>query len=309
MSLIRPVPLDPRAAVGVVSVAAPEPVCNAEFFDRGIRAIKSAGHDVVLGDHALRQRGYTSGTAQDLAHDIHTLFKDPAVGAVICAGGGINANRLTRFLDFDLIASHPKPFVGVSNPTVLLNAVTARTGLITFHGPSVVWDFGTESGIPASVESAFWEALACTNDTYSVTEASTWTWLRAGELSGTVLGGNLTSIQSLLGTPNEPNWDGAILFWEDIAKPINRLDMMLTHFRDAGVLERISGMVVGELVACDSSDGIDCSAMLFDLLADYDFPILTEVPFGHTSEKLTLPIGGHLSGTPGQGLVFDLTER
>ena len=309
MSSIRPVPLDPHAAIGVVSVAAPEPVSDPDFFDRGIEAIKSSGHEVVLGSHVLSRSGYRSGSAEELASDIHAHFADPAVGAVICAGGGINANRLTRFLDFNLITRNPKPFVGVSNPTILLNAVTARTGLITFHGPSVVWDFGAKDGMPKNTETMFWELLSCKDDEYAVPESSEWTWLRPGAIAGRLIGGNLTSIQGLLGTPNEPNWEGAVLFWEDIAKPNNRLDMMLTHFRDAGVLDKISGMVVGQLVSCDPTDGVATSAMLMDLLAEHDFPILVEVPFGHTADKITMPIGASLTTAPGQGLAFDLTER
>lgn len=309
MNSIRPVPLSPDAAIGVVSVAAPEPVSDPGFFDRGVDAIRATGHEVVLADHTRSQLGYRSGSAQDLTRDIHALFEDSNVGAVVCAGGGINANRLTRFLDYDLIARNPKPFVGVSNPTILLNAVTARTGLITFHGPSVVWDFGNADGMPRDTATSFWDLLACTDDTYTVPESPRWSWLRAGTLAGPLLGGNLTSIQGLLGTPNEPNWDGAVLFWEDIAKPVNRLDMMLTHFRDAGILDKISGMVVGQLVSCEPTDGVDCKAMLLDVLADHNFPILMDVPFGHTTDKVTIPIGANLSASPGHGLSFDLTER
>lgn len=306
MNSVRPVPLDPSAAIGIVSVAAPEPVTDPAFFDRGVEAIKAAGHQVVLSDHTLSRSGYRSGAAEDLASDIHALFEAPDVGAIICAGGGINANRIVGLLDFELIARHPKPFVGVSNPTILLNAITARTGLITFHGPSVVWDFGGENGIPKSTERIFWEALSCTDDCYTVPESAAWSWLVEGSLSGKILGGNLTSIQGLLGTPNAPDWDGAVLIWEDISKPVNRLDMMLTHFRDAGVLDSISGMVVGQLVACETSDGVDLDHMLLDLLADYDFPLLTDVPFGHTSDKITIPIGAHLRAAPGIGLTFDM---
>lgn len=309
MTFIRPAPLASNATIGVVSVAAPEPVSNSSFFNRGVEVIKATGHEIVLGEHTCSQSGYRSGSARDLASDIHALFDNPDIGAVICAGGGINANRLAPLLDFDLIAHNPKPFVGVSNPTILLNAVTARTGLITFHGPSVIWDFGNEDGIPKYTANHFWQLLSCTSDTYTVPKSTQWSWLRPGDLSGRLLGGNLTSIQGLLGTPSEPDWTGAVLFWEDITKPVNRLDMMLTHLRDAGVLDRISGMVVGQLVACDPSDGVDYPAMLLDLLAEYDFPILTNVPFGHTANKVTIPIGAHLLTAPGQGLTFDLTER
>lgn len=308
MHSLRPIPLEASAAIGVVSVAAPEPVTEPAFFQRGLQALRSSGHEVVLAEHTLSQIGYRSGSAESLAADIHSLFLNPDIGAVLCAGGGINANRLTRYLDFGLIASHPKPFVGVSNPTILLNAVTARTGLITFHGPSVVWDFGSENGMPEATWSEFWKLLSMTDGTYTVAESAEWEWVRRGQFTGRIFGGNLTSIQGLLGTPNEPDWNGAILFWEDIAKPINRLDMMLTHFRDAGVFDKISGMVVGQLVACEPSDGVGLKAMLLDCLDAHAFPVLTGVPFGHTSEKVTLPVGARLSANPGEGMTFNLGE-
>ncbi len=305
----RPTPIGTHATIGIVSVAAPEPVTDKEFFDRGVEAIRAAGHDVVLAEHTASKRDYVSGSAADLAADIHTMFEDSRIDAVICAGGGINANRLTAFLDFDLIAQHPKPIVGVSNPTIILNAITARTGLTTFHGPSVVWDFGGEDGIPESTGTALWGLLQCAEDDFVVPKSSTWRWLRQGQMAGRLFGGNLASIQALLGTRSEPDWEGAVLFWEDIAKPVNRLDMMLTHFRDVGVLDRISGMIVGQLVGCEPSEGVDHHAMLLDLLGGYDFPILAEVPFGHTAEKITIPIGAWVATEPGQGLTFDLKER
>lgn len=191
----------------------------------------------------------------------------------------------------------------MSNPTVLLNAITARTGLITFHGPSVVWDFGAEGGTPELTNDHFWGLLESHERTYELPVQKGWRWLRDGALSGPIVGGNLASVQGLLGTPYEPDWDGAVFVWEDVAKPVNRLDMMLTHFRDAGVFEHISGMVVGKLVSCEPSDGVTYDEMLLDLLSGSNFPILTEVPFGHTAEKITLPIGARLTATPSSDVL------
>ena len=99
-----------------------------------------------------------------------------------------------------------------------------------------------------------------------------------------------------------------IFIWEDICKPVNRLDMMLTHFRDVGVFDNLKGMIVGELVSCEPSDNVSCEEMLLDLLSDYNFPILTGVSFGHTPVKLTLPIGSIASGSTGQTLKLHLGE-
>lgn len=298
MPSIRPAPLRPGAVIGVVSVSAPEPATDAEFFNRGVEALQHFGYEVVLGKHTLEQKGYVTASAEDLAADLHELFADERVAAIICAGGGINANRLLRHLNWSLIQQHPKILVGVSNPTVLLNAITEQTGLITFHGPSVVWDFGAEDGTPELTSTHFAGLLGSSESTYEIPAQHDWQWLREETLSGRLVGGNLASLQGLLGTLYEPDWDGAVLFWEDIAKPVNRLDVMLTHLRDVGVFQRISGMVVGKLVSCEPSNGITYDAMLLDLLKDEDFPILTEVPFGHTADKLTLPIGAHLRIAP-----------
>jgi muramoyltetrapeptide carboxypeptidase len=301
--LVRPKPLAPGATIGVLSVSAPEPVTDAAFFKRGIGALKERGYDVVLGTHTTRQQGYVTADATELAADMHELFENDDVSAVICAGGGVNANRLLRYLSWDVIGKHPKSLVGVSNPTVLLNAITKQTGLVTFHGPSVVWDFGAEGGAPELTSDHFWSLLESGEPAHEVAVQADWRWLHEGELSGRVIAGNLASLQGLLGTPYEPNWDNAIFVWEDIAKPVSRLDMMLTHFRDAGVFERISGMVVGKLVSCEPSSDVTYDTMLLDLLRNDELPILTEVPFGHTAEKITLPIGAQLKASPSSDVL------
>lgn len=298
MQPIRPAPLRPGATIGVISVSAPEPVTEPEYFNRGLAELTRRGYDIVVSEWSSKQHGYVSASGDALAADLHQLFLDEGVAGIICAGGGINANRLLRHLSWDIIAAHPKVFMGVSNPTVLLNAITAHTGLVTFHGPSVVWDFGAEGGMPELTRTHCWGLLEHSAATYEVPVSEDWRWLRKGDMSGRLVGGNLASLQGLLGTRHEPNWDGAVFFWEDIAKPVNRLDMMLTHFRDVGVFDRITGMVVGKLVACEPSDNVTYDDMLLDVLRGYDFPILAEVPFGHTTEKLTLPIGAQLHIAP-----------
>jgi len=167
----------------------------------------------------------------------------------------------------------------------------------------VVWDFGTEGGAPELTTTHFFGLLESAAPAYEIPVQDDWRWLREGELSGQVIAGNLASLQGLIGTPYEPNWDDAVLMWEDVAKPVDRLDMMLTHFRDAGIFDRINGMVVGQLLSCEPSNGVTYDKMLLDLLEDKELPILSEVPFGHTPEKLTLPIGATLNAAPSSGAL------
>jgi muramoyltetrapeptide carboxypeptidase len=297
MIVIRPAGLRPGATVGIASVSAPEPVTDREWFDRGVESIERRGYRARLAAHARGRHGYLSAPERELAADLHELFADAEVAAIICAGGGTNANRLLRHLDHDLIRSNPKILVGVSNPTVLLNAITARTGLITFHGPAVVWDLGAPDGLSGYTEDGFWPVLTEAREGFSIESGpANWSWPRPGRARGRLVAGNLTSLQTLLGTSFEPAWDGAILAWEDVGKPVNRLDLVLTHFRDAGALSRLSGMVVGELVGCEEPDGgLSVDQMLEEVLDGLGLPVLRGVLFGHTPLKATLPIGAEVS--------------
>jgi muramoyltetrapeptide carboxypeptidase len=303
MTVITPPALRPGATIGIASVSAPEPVTDREWFDRGVEAIEWRGYRTRLATHATGRHGYLSATERELAADLHELFADPGVAAIVCAGGGTNANRLLRHLDLDLIRSNPKILVGVSNPTVLLNAITARTGLVTFHGPAVVWDLGAPDGLPPYTESAFWPVLTNVRQGFGVDPGpARWPWPRPGRARGRLVAGNLTSLQTLLGTPWEPEWDGAVFAWEDVGKPVNRLDLVLTHFRDSGALARLSGMVVGELAGCEEPEGgLSLDQMLEEVLDGLNLPVLRGVLFGHTPLKATLPIGAEVSLDSGTG--------
>ncbi|MET8768556.1 LD-carboxypeptidase [Streptomyces sp. NPDC004658] len=285
---LLPAPLTKGGRVGVVTVSAPEPAAHPDIFERGLDRLRSRGYEPVIASHAANRDGYRAGSETQLVDDFHAFIADPDIDAVVCAGGGKSANRLLRGLDYELIAEHPKPIVGVSDPSLLLNAITARTGLITFHGPAVLWDFGAEEP-PAATGDHFAAVLA--GDAAAARIDAPLTWARTGTARGHLVVGCLSSLRCLLGTVWEPDWNGAVLAWEDAFKPVEQLDQALTHFRDRGVLDQIAGMVVGELVSCEPSGGVSAHEMVMDLCAEYDFPVAFGLPFGHTPLKHTLPIG------------------
>ena len=291
MNPILPERLSPGAIIGVISVSAPEAASEPEWYQRGTEYLEKRGYLVRPSRSVQKRHGYMSAPENQLAHDLAEMFTDTEISAIICAGGGTNANRLLRHLDFDTIVENPKIFMGMSNPTVLLNAINARTGLVTFHGPVVVWNFGHPEGLNRYTEANLWPLLE-TPQEYAFKPQSSWRWLRPGYASGRLQGGNLISLQGLLGTPYEPKWDDTIFFWEDIAKTTDRLDLILTHFRDVGVFDRISGMIVGKLVSCEPpANGQTLYQMLEEVLEGYNFPVLIDIDIGHTDDKLTLPIG------------------
>ncbi|WP_329410718.1 LD-carboxypeptidase [Nocardia vinacea] len=290
--VIFPPALKSGDRVGIITSSAPEPFTDPEWFQRGLTALKAAGFDVAVAPTATQEFGYRAAPEQQVLADLDAFVCDPSIEGIIFAGGGKNSNRLLGGLDLGALAQHPKVIVGVSDPTVLLNAITAQTGLITFHGPSVVWDWGSEQ-LNELTASHFVQTVGGQKEAGHF-DGSSLRVLRRGHVEGHLVAGCLSAVRNLLGTPFEPNWDGAILAWEDVSKPIELLDATLTHFRDLEVLDKISGMVVGELVNCEDSRGWGVEAMLHDLTDDYDFPILTGLPFGHTSTKYTLPIGAQV---------------
>ncbi|MCX4098044.1 S66 peptidase family protein [Nocardia sp. alder85J] len=289
---ILPAALKPGDRVGIVASSAPEPFTDPAWFERGLTALKAQGYEVVVAETTTQEFGYRVAPEQQILSDFHGFVTDPTIKGIIFAGGGKNSNRLLGGLDTGLLAQHPKVIVGVSDPTVLLNAITARTGLITFHGPSVVWDWGSEA--LNELTARHFVQIAGGDVTAGLLEGASLTVLRSGKAEGHLVAGCLSAVRNLLGTPHEPEWDGAVFAWEDVSKPIELLDATLTHFRDQGVLDKISGMVVGELVNCEDSRGWNVEAMLHDLCDGYSFPILTGLPFGHTSTKYTLPIGARV---------------
>ena len=291
-SPVLPRALKPGETIGVVSVSAPEAHLFPDEFQTGIKVLESFGYKVRVAPHASSVRGYLAGSPKELADDIHRMFQDSTIAALICAGGGSNANRLLSELDFELVRKHPKIFMGASNPTVLLNGFRECSGLITFHGPSVVWDWGQDQS-PAMTSQHCMSVLTGQLSAGRIVEPRL-NWLRKGRCTGELVGGNLTSLMGLVGTPWEPRWSGRILLWEDIGISIEQVDAMLTQLRSCGVFDQISGMVVGELVDIEESGGWGILELLNDLLPSDGLPVAVGLPFGHTPEKYTLPVGGRV---------------
>ncbi|MFE5859691.1 LD-carboxypeptidase [Streptomyces virginiae] len=277
--------------IGIVTLSAPEPATLPDVFARGVQALTALGFEPVVGAHATGRSGYRAGTTDELLDDFHQMIAEPSIAAVVCAGGGRSSNRLLSGLDLPLIAMNPKLIVGVSDPSLLLTAITARTGLVTLHGPSVMWDLADADAPPETAEH-FTAVLSGQSGAARIDAPLTWT--RPGSAEGPLIAGCLSSLRCLIGTPWEPRWDGAILAVEDAFKPTDLLDQTFTHFRDAGVLDKIAGLIVGENAGCEPTADITVGEMIEDLCLDYGWPLAQGLPYGHTPRKFTLPIGATL---------------
>ena len=250
------------------------------------------------GNHLLDRRGSLAGTDRDRAADVMAMFTDPAVKAVLPVRGGWGCARILPHLDFAAIRRNPKVLVGYSDLTALILALHARTGLIAFHGPN-----GASSWNPTSTD---WftrvvlrgEAATFANprdkgETLAQTEFRTKTVV-PGVARGRLLGGNLSVLTALLGSPYLPDFRGAILFLEDVNEAPYRVDRMLTQLALAGVLGSVAGVVWGTCRDCEPDGGFG-SLTIPDLLDDHVKPL--GVPawrgalIGHIDRQFTLPIG------------------
>lgn len=291
----QPIAPDKDQTVGVIVLSAPESALNPDYLQRGIDWLKQRGFPVKLAPHVAKSNGFLAAPPEDIAREFHAMLADPEVSWIVTAGGGYNSNSLLRHLDFNLMQRARKPIVGLSNPTLLLNTLTAKSGVISFHGPVLLWNLGSEDGGPdAFTEQWMWKMLGVRDTDIVIPRESSWNWPRPGACTGRLLGGNLWSLQQLLGTSYEPDWTGAILAIEDCFCELHQVAAILEHFACAGVFDRIAGLLVGvplEVKETELPYEGDFDDVVMAAVEAYSFPVLTGVHFGHTDRKLTLPIG------------------
>lgn len=290
--------LSKPAMAGVVTMSAPDgAMCPREQTERGIAWLRVRGCSCKLADHYWGNAGFLAGTPEDVAADLHQMADDPEVDFILSAGGGYCSNALLTLLDFGKIAKASKPIVGLSNPTVLLNAITAKTGLVTYHGPVLVHNLGGEGGIDDATEKSFMAMLSGAPHGQEVSAEEGWEWLRHGTAAGRLLGGNLWSLEHLLGTPYEPDWAGEILMLEDCFCELHQVMASVMHFKAAGVFDKIGGLVLGvplEVAETELPYSGTFNDVIMQAVKEYDFPVLANVHFGHTDRKITMPIGARM---------------
>lgn len=284
--------------IGIVCLSAPEPAANPDNFNRGVAWLESRGFKVKLAPHVLKQNGFLAAPPVDVAAELRDMLFDTQIGLIVVAGGGSNSNRLLPHLDMEAIAAARKPIVGLSNPTMLLTAISAATSLVTFHGPILLWNFGGEPPIDEITEQSLWSMLAHSDASLAVPAEPSWKWLREGACQGRLLGGNLWSLQQLLGTPWQPDWRGAILAIEDCFCELHQVAAILDHFSAVGVFDQISGLIIGvplEISETELPYTGSFEDVVMESVGSRDIPILSGVHFGHTDKKLTLPLGSIMS--------------
>ncbi|MEF8758767.1 MAG: LD-carboxypeptidase [Candidatus Accumulibacter sp. UW25] len=293
---------------GLVTLGAPDAASNREHVERALKWLRSRKVDVKWGEHALDSVGFLAASPKALATDLHSMLTDQNVDFVLTTGGGANSNEVLPYLSPDLLRHYPKPIIGLSNTTVVLNYLSAASDVITFHGPVMVWNIGAEGGLDVYTESYLRNALTGVQPLVVEPESS-WRWIRPGTARGRIWGGNLWSFEQLLATPYLPDLSGAVLFLEECFSELHNVAASLTHLAQAGVFKRLSGLIVGvplECVETEMQDNREFETIVIEACAPYDFPILAGVHLGHTDRKITVPVGACVSLNSSRGdLLFE----
>ncbi len=294
--VVKPKRLKEGDLVGFVNPAGA--MFNPDGAEIAREAMAALGLRSVFGDHLFDRYGYLAGRDEDRAADINSLFANPEVSAVLALRGGWGCNRLLPLLDYDVIRKNPKILMGMSDITGLLVGVHAKTGLVNFYGPTggSSWnEFTTDNARRVLFDG---EAITMRNKVGTadrlVQVDNRVLTITGGTARGPLLGGNLTVLTAMMGSSYLPDFDGSILFVEDLNEEIYRVDRMLTQLGLAGVLGKVAGFVFGDCKNCDPGSGYG-SLTLQEVLTDHIGPLGVPAWYGsmigHIADKFTVPLG------------------
>ena len=263
--------------------------------ERAVKETERMGFKVKLGESAGQKYGYLSGTDEIRARDINHMFADDEVDAIVCLRGGYGAMRILDQLNYELIARHPKIFMGFSDITALHIALLNRCDLATFHGPMAAANWAGTPLDDFSRESMY-RALMSTEPVGELRNPEGYPrqTVNPGQAEGQLVGGNLMLIASSLGTPWEIDTKGRIIFIEEVGERTYCVDRMLTQLRLAGKFEDCAGVVFGDFADCPveyPEFGLTLEEIIRDVVAPSGKPIFTGLRCGHCTPKLTLPFG------------------
>ncbi|MBD2344971.1 S66 peptidase family protein [Anabaena subtropica] len=286
-TIIKP----PRLQVGdTVGLIAPAGTFEPRYIDVVQQYLTNLGLKTKLGKHILDRYGYLAGKDADRAQDVNDMFADNSVKAILAMRGGWGCNRILPLLNYPLMRSHAKILMGYSDITSLLIAINARSRIMTFHGP-----VATSTWTPFMLEYLkliLFNAEAVTLQNTNSPEGKVQT-IAPGKAKGKLVGGNLSVLTAMVGSPYLPAWQNRILFLEDVNEGVYRVDRMLTQLKNAGILHRISGFIFGQCTDCNPTN--ESSQTLMEVLQDHITPL--KIPawygamIGHIQDKFILPIG------------------
>ena len=293
----KPDRLRAGATVGLVTPASNVP--ENEDLLAAMDLVRSLGFEAKAAPNLRRRKQYLAGSDQQRADDLNGMFADDEVDAIFCVRGGYGSGRLLRDLDYRTIANNPKILMGYSDITAILNAIHVKTGMVTYHGPIAGDNFSSYTYEqfqrilmePRQV-TRIAQPPAFVQKPGVVERKNRLTPIVPGRAEGKLIGGNLSLLVTLLGTPYEPDFDGAILFMEDVSEPPYSVDRMLTHLWLTGHLEQTAGIVFGKFTDDDyDSNTLSMEQVLRERCEPLGIPTLRGAMIGHVEDQTVVPIG------------------
>lgn len=249
------------------------------------------GFKVKEGKYIRKHLGYFTSTDAERAEEFMELIEDSSVDAIFFTRGGWGCARLLDLLDYNIIQNNPKIILGFSDITSLLIAITHKTGLITFHGPNgnASWEQPSYQWIEKllfSENSVLFEAKGMLTNTQKT--------IISGIAEGELIGGNLSVLCGIIGSKYVPSWENKILFLEEVGEEPYRVDRMLTQLKLNGLLDQLSGVVLGQFKKCLAEEpnwAFTIEEVLEQHFSKLKIPVFTGAPIGHVKDKYVLPIG------------------
>ncbi|MCA9732188.1 MAG: LD-carboxypeptidase [Deferribacteres bacterium] len=299
-TLLKPPALNSGDTVGLVAPASVLFETNRMLMEAEEK-MHELGFKTKRAKNIGKRYGYLAGSVKDRVADLHDMFRDGDVQAIVAVRGGYGSAQLLPHLNYDLIRKHPKILIGYSDITALALGIYVQTGLVTFHGPVATSTFSdyTKKYFLSTLGST--EAIGEIDDApYSdnlQTSNRVWT-VQEGVAEGRLVGGNLTLLQSLLGTPYEPDTNGAILFMEEVGEEPYDLDRMLNHLKQAGKFDGVKGIFFDKMPSVKPASlqpgfnsSLSVEQVIEDVFKNCKFPLCVGLSIGHIKDKPTLPLG------------------
>lgn len=283
----RPQILRTGDTIGIVTLGSP---LSANAINTGIQTLNNMGFNVVLGKYVYSSNGYLAATEEERASDLMDMFKNPDVKAIIPSRGGVGVAGIIPYLDYSIIAQNPKIITGYSDITILLNVLYEWADLITFHSLLLI-DFK-----PTTPEYNFNQFFTATSTLTSPRELENPPGMPLisripGNVTGPIVGGNLTSFVDNLGTPFEVDTRGKIILIEEVHEPINTVYRYINHLILAGKFRDCAGIIMGECTNCPIAYGKSYEDLINEVIVPLNKPLMTNLASGHGRYKMAIPIG------------------
>ncbi|MCA9798080.1 MAG: LD-carboxypeptidase [Cyanobacteria bacterium HKST-UBA04] len=287
MQLAKPV--RPGDTLAVISPAAPS---SDEAFAAGVAYLEQCGYTVRLMPHAQAKRYYLAGDDEGRLADFHAAFADDSIDGILCARGGYGCLRLLDKIDWSVVRANPKVFVGFSDLTTLLLPMVEQAGLVGFHGPMLTSNLIEQD---AFSQQQLWNMIGGVHQyPYVLPNQSPYQCLHPGRAEGRLMGGNISLLSSLCGTPWQPNLEGALLFIEDWHEQFYTLDRQWQQLRLSGMLDGIAGLLLGDFIEISDAGlwpDYNLADFFRELTADLKVPTGLGFSIGHGCQNVTVPIG------------------